>query len=209
MLTNLNANPISPALITSAKILNPDQVATLLRSCGDPLVVLHLVLPLFAGLRPDEVARLQWHHFDPGESIVVCNQRPKAQLGMMMQCVRTIPIQPVLEAWLKPFYGCYPAVFTDPAIRQQASQTLRSVGIADIQQLRQTFLVYSLEFCRDDLTGWELMVDVELKHLQGRFFPAISEDTANRMFSLTPKFIGINNWRRRVVRALKRFPAPK
>jgi integrase len=209
MLTNLNANPISPALITSAKILNPDQVATLLRSCEDPLVVLHLVLPLFAGLRPAEVTRLQWCQFDPGDHITVCSQRPTAQLGMMMQCVRTIPIQWVLEAWLKPFYGCNPAVFTDPAIRQKVNLALRAADIPDVQQLRQTFLAYSLEFCRDYLIGWELMVDVELRHLHGRFLPAISDDTVNRMFGLTPKFIGINDWRRRVIRALKRFPAPK
>lgn len=29
--------------------------------------MLQLVLPLFAGLRPDEVARLQWCQFNPGE----------------------------------------------------------------------------------------------------------------------------------------------
>ncbi len=204
----LNAKPVSPELITPAKILKPDQAAALLRSCEDPLVLLHVVLPLFAGLRPDEVARLQWCQFDPSESIIVTSQRPAGQMGMM-QCVRKIPIQPVLEIWLEPFYGCNSVVFTDPAIRQQVSQVLRLAGIADVHQLRQTFLIYSLEFCRDYLIGWELMVDVELKHLQGRFLPSISEHTVDRMFSLTPKFIGINDWRRRVAQALKRFPPTK
>lgn len=203
----LNAKPFSPELIMPVNILKPDQAAALLRSCEDPLVVLQLVLPLFAGLRPDEVARLQWCQFNPGESITVCSQRPTGQVGMMMQCVRTIIIQRVLEAWLKPFYGCNPIVFTDPVIRQQVSQVLRSAGIVDIRQLRQTFLIYSLEFCRDYLIGWELMVDVELKDLQGRFFPAIPEDVVDRMFTLTPTCVGITDWRRRVVRALKRFPA--
>ncbi len=50
-----------------------------------------------------------------------------------------------LDAWLKPFYDCNEVIFTDASIRQQASRALRTAGIADICQLRQTFLAYTVE----------------------------------------------------------------
>jgi len=184
------------------EFLTPEQAATLLRSCEDPLVMLHLVLPLFAGLRAGETTSLNWRPFRRGESIAVAFEKRSPSAVPGCQCIRVVPISEVLNAWLEPFYDTNAAVFTDAKVRQRVGAFLSAAGIRDHLILRYAFLTYSFKMYQDDLREWSFITDVEFK---GYPFKRVTNSAVEAMFSLTPAAIGIKDWPKRVARALQNF----
>ncbi len=80
------------------EILTPEQAETLLKAAA-PEVVPFIAVSLFAGLRREEVRRLDWasvhlNRSTPVIEVKASNAKTKSR--------RVVPIQPNLAAWLKP-----------------------------------------------------------------------------------------------------------
>jgi integrase len=78
-------------------IITPAQMRKLLEAAqGEPDVLATLVLGGFAGLRPEEVARLQWSAINLGSGLIDC----AAEITKTAKH-RYVKIEPVLGAWLR------------------------------------------------------------------------------------------------------------
>ena len=86
--------------VTTPSILTPAQAADFMTKAKEhyPALVPHIGISLFAGLRPEEVALLQWEQIDD-EHITVLPETTKVKKK------RHVPIEANLAAWLESFKG--------------------------------------------------------------------------------------------------------
>lgn len=80
------------------EILTPEQTEALLKGCA-PEVVPFVAIGAFAGLRREEIRRLDWASIHLNRSTPVIEVRAT---NAKTKSRRTVPIQPNLAAWLKP-----------------------------------------------------------------------------------------------------------
>jgi hypothetical protein len=84
-------------------VLEPKNLRILLDGCYDPKLLLWIVVKAFSGGRTCEVKLLDWTKFRPGKDVHYAEELVKKYTQ-----ARYVPIQPVLDAWLKPFYRSTP-----------------------------------------------------------------------------------------------------
>ena len=202
LLPNQKPVPVkkSGSVVVLPDLLTVAQVHALLRDCPDPLATLQLALELFAGVRPEEMAGLRMREFIPHHSLRVVRAAQRHLQLPPFSCWRRVPILPVLDAWLRPFYGGNSRVFTAPKVRQQVAQTLAAANISR-PSLRNTFLYCSLEFYQHDLCQWHCLSDFDPER-KPRFLQSLPENGAKELFALTPPTVGITDWSHRVETAL-------
>ena len=138
-----------------------------------------MVLWSFAGLNNRQVNRLEWKHVVPG-TILTSPKNPN-------HFVPATRVRPVLDEWLRPFYGCHGPVVSYQYLRMRCRQHARMLGIrAKASMLRRSFQAYSR------LLRPQRGVKVALfrNGLGGAPTPA----QAQEFFSLTPEKVGLTNW---------------
>jgi site-specific recombinase XerD len=77
-------------------ILTVEHMATLLAAAREPDVLATIAIGGFAGLRPEEIARLKWSAIDLEQALIDCG----ADLTKTAKS-RYVKIEPVLAAWLR------------------------------------------------------------------------------------------------------------
>jgi integrase len=77
-------------------ILTVEQMSTVLATAREPDVLATIVIGGFAGLRPEEIARLQWSAIDLEQGLIDCG----ADLTKTAKS-RYVKVEPVLAAWLR------------------------------------------------------------------------------------------------------------
>jgi integrase len=193
VVTNLNPQTVGP-------VLTPAAAARLLKNCSDPLATLSLALQLFGGLHPAEVETLKWRSFAVEgyvDTFHVHNQN-----SIPIQCIRSVQVLAVLDAWLEPFTLRTDKLCFNESVRHHAAETLREAGIENPATLRHTYLAYALaQISR--VWDWAQYCNIDLEEIQDRLFPSICAEDVRRMRTLTPKKVGIKDWPERVASALK------
>lgn len=179
-----------PAIITVPEAKHAIQI---LAAQSDPEYLLVFVFSLFSGIRADELQEMLMKYIEAPERIRVPGDVSKT-------VERFMPILPVLEAWMKPFYGRggYLNSRKDPQIRIGA--ILKKAGIAWKRNwLRHSYCSYRL--CD---TGKLLQTSKESGHspeiLAKRYLQIVTESQAQAYFALTPEACGILDWPERVAR---------
>lgn len=170
-------------------IITPAQLTNLFRGIDDVECRLCLVMSAFAGIRRREFAGLDWDHISPGLCITISSNRERCKGPD-----RAVLIMPVLESWLRPFYGSRgPVLSGDKAW----CTFVRLAGARDVRlsphALRNAYRAYHLALA---LRLHPSMLHSSLHHI-------VTEEEARKFFSLTPEGVGIKNWPEIVANYLK------
>ncbi len=155
----------------SLPILSPDLMMRLLWCANDVSFRVAIALRIFSDLDHSDLPGLDWPNFTPGRTILI---KP----GKTAPFGRLVPIRPVLDAWLHPFYGQRGSVFSSADFRRFRRLARKQRVVCDARILRRSYLAYASAF-------------------SGRSRPSHSlatPDLAREYFSLTPARIGIGNW---------------
>ncbi len=153
---------------------------------------------MFSGIRTDETQGLRRKDVSPGERILVPADVSKTHRP------RSIPIQPVLDAWMRPFYdrNGYLNSRKDPLLK--VALALKAEGIAwQNDWLRHSYCSYRLAQTGDPLkTAQEDGHSVEI--LVHKYLKLVSKTEADAYFALTPDACGIGDWDARVAAFIKK-----
>ena len=180
---------------TPPEIIDVESARSALRILADqadPEYTLVMALGLFTGTRMDEMQGLLMAHVDPGQQIAM--PAPVAKLHKPRQ----LPILPVMDAWLRPFYGRRGYINTrlDPQIRIGA--ILRKAGI----HWKRNWLRHSYCTYRVNATGDLLETSNECGNspavIASSYLKRVTPAQAEEYFRLTPEACGIADWDQRV-----------
>lgn len=158
----------------------------------DPEYVLLLAIAMFSGIRTDESQQLHRRHVAPGECIRVTAKIAKTRKP------RSVPIQPVLDAWMRPFYGRNGLVNSrkDPLLK--VALVLKAEGILwKHDWLRHSYCSYRLAQT-GDLRGTAQEDGHSIEVLVDKYLKMVSPSEAEAYFALTPEACGIHDWEQRV-----------
>jgi integrase/recombinase XerD len=140
------------------KILTVEQAEALLRACHEstPDFLPYIVLGMFAGIRPEELEKLQWRHISLEHQQVHVDETV-AKTGQN----RYVPLEPVAMEWLKRCDNGKPdepiAPFSDSTFKRYRRKVKVGAGIAWTQDiLRKTAASYWIEKTDDagKVTKW-------------------------------------------------------
>jgi integrase len=170
------------------QVLTPAELRKLLAGTTDVEVQLWLALSAFAGLRTGEIERLSWDSIEPGRHIYLRRQLSNSGKA------RQVPIRPVLDAWLKPFYGSHGPAVKSRTVPQRLCRVIRTLAL-DLRRnmLRHSCLAYRYRLAADSTRiCLEMGLHATLFNLH-RLVPVTKAD-AQEFFSLTPEVVGIQDW---------------
>jgi integrase len=106
----------------------------------------YLAIGMFAGLRPDEIARLEWQHVD----LTTATIRVKAA-NAKDRDRRIVDIQPNLAAWLQPVARTRGHVLTKPlAVLRVAARAVLGLDEWPHDIMRHSFVSYYFALCEDE-----------------------------------------------------------
>jgi hypothetical protein len=178
------------------KILSPAELKNLLAGTQDMEVLLSIVLSAFTGIRLGELERLRWNHIAPGKRIYL-----GPETGVRFE--RSLPILPVLDAWILPFYGSQGTVISSMTVRHKLHRFARVLGVPWKHiGLRISFCAYRLA-----QTGNLAKVAIETEgpgFILRELVHRVTGPEAEEFFSLTPEAVGIKNWNAIVAKYLKK-----
>lgn len=191
------ADPLHVAVLAhEPAIVTPNDLRMLLASTKDVESLLYLAISAFSGMRRGELERLSWDDIQPGQCIVM---RPAMTL---VRARRLVPILPVLDAWLRPFYGSKGLIFSC-RVPQKAHQLARTQGVVlGSGTLRNSFWTY-----RVTATNNPNQTAIEMGRSPAvflrRILKLVEPAAAAEFFSLTPHAVGLMNWPEMVARYLE------
>lgn len=169
------------------------QMLRLLVQAGDVEGALAIALGFFSGIRMDEMQGLRMEkHLDAGQRINVTADIAKTHVP------RTMPILPVLDAWLRPFYTRPGFLFHRQDPQRRAATILKPHGIPWTKNwLRHSYCSYRLAH-----TGEVQETADEAGHSVGimarNYLNRVVKDKTKVYFSFTPEACGITDWPERV-----------
>jgi integrase len=125
-------------------ILRPEQVAELLAHAGAKILP-YFVIGAFAGIRPEELLKLQWSDFKWKQGII----RVRAEVSKVGKA-RNVTMEANLKAWLLPYLNQKGKVCL-PNWRKLFRETRIHAGVTDWPSdcLRHSFATYWLEKYKD------------------------------------------------------------
>jgi hypothetical protein len=120
----------------------------------------------------------------------------------MGRTLRQVPILPVLDAWLRPFYGTQGMVITSGTQRPSLLKLAQILGNRPTRHaLRHSYGAYRhAETQNPMLTAQELGLSPGI--LQNHFILSVTVAAAREYFALTPEVVGITNWPEKAARYL-------
>jgi integrase len=193
------AIPASPAGVAECHpaIMTPDELRTLLSGTNDVETIHFLALQAFTGIRLGEIQRLSWDCVTPGAILVLPPEISQMRVG------RVVPLLPVLDAWLRPFYGTRGPLVSSRNIPARTVQLFRKLGVPPkLNALRNSYCAYRLADTRS-LERVAQETGRPLRMLGNPLRQPVTAAEAREFFSLTPEAAGIENWPRRVADYLK------
>jgi len=166
------ATPTDPA--SEEKFLTVAESEQMLRACPDDDVRRYMALSLFAGLRPVEVAALQWEDITEQRDALICRSKASA---------RRVPISANLLDWLQPPTPAHGPVVT-AAAAPKVRALLATLKLTTPNVLRTTCLLcwmarYGLGAAAQFAGLRHIPQDRQLRQ-------PISVADAERFFSLAP-----------------------
>jgi len=125
-------------------ILRPDQVVELL-SHAAPAILPYFAIGAFAGIRPEEILKLEWSDIKLKQGII----RVRAEVSKVGKA-RNVVIEPNLRAWLNPYLRTHGKICPS-SWRRMFRETRIQAGITDWPSdcLRHSFASYWLEKNKD------------------------------------------------------------
>ena len=191
-----------PKLIPA--VLKPSELRTWLAGTKKVEDLLSIVLPAFAGIRHDEMTRLCWHRITPGKSIYL-----GPETGLKFG--RRLPILPVLDAWLRPFYGSQEKIISSWEVGCRIHRLAHRLGVPDTRNcLRHSYCTYRLaQTGNASKTASEAGLS---PNMLPHFAQPVTDAAVEEFFSLTPEAVGFQNWPAIVAEYLverRTAPAPK
>jgi integrase len=165
--------------------------------------LLYIALSFFTGIRQIELGRIDWTAINTDGVIDVDASKEKRYRR------RLVPIQPVLRAWLSPFYGCTGLIVPFTQMRQSISQIITSLGIKYQRNgFRHSYASYRLS-----QTDSVMQTSQEDGHsayvLEHDYLHRVTREQALEFFKLTPVACGQTNWRQKVAEHLGTNPPIK
>jgi len=165
------------------EVFKPEQMGALLREAHADWLPL-LAIGGFAGIRPEELRRLDWEEVDlQGGFIEV--KASKSKSGKR----RLVTISKNLRAWLLPYAGRTGRIVT-PRERKHRIAAMEAAGVKHwpMDVLRHSFASYHLRFHGNDLnlTAQELG-HTSTKMLFQHYREAVKPDAAKAWWALTPE----------------------
>lgn len=196
-------------VLTSApRILTVAEATAFFSALEDPWCLLYLAVSLFTGIRHDELQRLTFDLIKPGKVVDITEEISKTGKR------RLIPIQPVLEAWLAPFYGRTGLVIPIVNIQLKVREFLQASSAAGLPSrwwrnwFRQSYCSYRLA-----QTGKVLQTAEEDGHyayvLERTYLHLSSQQEGDAFFALNPAACGKPDWNEKVKAFLKDQPEVK
>lgn len=161
-------------------ILSPGLMERLLWCANDVAFRVAIALRSFSNLQHSDLPVLDWENCIPGRTIVIQPGKTSA-FGSM------VPICPVLDAWLRPFYGRKGSIFSSKDWHRLRSLAPIQGVACDARLLRRSYLAYA-----SVLSG-----------RGGPHHPLATPALARDYFSLTPDRVGITNWPEMVAEYLR------
>lgn len=154
----------------------------------DPEMVILFVIPLFTGIRADELQRLTWDDVNPNENFAIPAKAAKTRLP------RSVPILPVLAPWITPFYG-----HTGLLSSRRDPQLLIGSTLVQAQiPWKRNWLRHSYASYRLRVTNDIIATALECGHspatLTRYYLSLASKARAQAYFKLTPEACGISDW---------------
>ena len=184
------ANPMDsvqpPAYHRPPVIIRPwTFVSDLLRFASQgPADLPAVALAAFAGLLPRQLLRLQWHEITPAASIFV-HGSSRLPIGHI------VPMDPVLDAWLSPFYGSSGPIIHSPSRLERIRFKAQQAGLGfRWHELRNSFLAHAIH-------TWSA---AKFLSVQRDFLPNLHVHTspsfadAQQYFNLEPAACGQSCW---------------
>jgi hypothetical protein len=158
-------------------IVRPIELRMILAAESPVGLKVALTMWSFAGLGFKQSARAQWENVVPGRAILL---KPKAGVRL----ANTVPIRRVLDAWLRPFYGCSGPLLCVRSLQPRTRLHGRMLGVrCHSCILRRSFHAYSAALSGQVIAGWYQRHAVQ---------PTVGD--AREYFSLTPERVGLKNW---------------
>ena len=158
-------------------IFTPSEVESLMRTAQkhDPGMITYLSLGIFAGIRPDEIMRLEWKDIRP-DGILVEGRKSKTRQR------RVVKVKDNLRAWLIP-KGDLP-----PINKRKRLQTIREAARVNWGQdiMRHTYASYHLAYhCSPDRTAHELG-HRDTTMLYRHYRELVTQEDAQKFWSIKP-----------------------
>jgi integrase len=182
----------TPAFVR--QILTPDELRQLLAAATHVETRLGIAFHAFTGVRRLELQELSWENVTPGVHVHLTAQQTH---GLQ----RVVPISPVLDAWLRPFYGTDGAVISSASLPQKIRLVAQGAGInLKPNVFRNSYGSYRLADTKDfSRTAMEMGYNADRSW--NPFVDALTSQ-ARQYFALTPEAVGITDWNLRVARHL-------
>jgi len=180
-LVNLHIPVLPPPIILAPGL------GQLLRSTQDPDILMLTVCFAFAGPLVAELERLGRGDIKPRQSILLNGQRGEKRL---------VSMPPVLDAWLRPFYGYPDLPFLRPAALHKFRRWARSLNLRFLpRMLRNSFIAHLLEQSGDPYrTAHE--AGLRAQFCEKCFISLVGRHGARNYFSYTPAKVGLPDWPR-------------
>jgi len=175
--------------VTAPAVFTPKQMATLLEKADARLVPV-LAIGAFAGLRPEELRRLMWHHvdFDAGLIEVEARHSKTAQR-------RLVTMSENLKAWLAPYRNARGKVapVANRRLRQNGERMLREAAMKaakiktwPVDVLRHSFGSYHLAKHNDAAKTALEMGHTTTKTLFEHYRNLVKPEAATAFWSIQP-----------------------
>ena len=165
------------------EIFTPREFAQIMENTSEPQHWLYFAIAAFAGIRRQEIERLEWSDFNfDRATIVVAKHKSKTATR------RLVPIQPNLMDWLRPFKGATGRLFPRRRIVESALAAAKAVdGFAWKQNaLRHSYASYRLALIAD-APRVALEMGTSVQKLVEHYRELADEHDAKSWFAISPK----------------------
>lgn len=145
----------------------------------------YLAIGMFAGLRPEEIERLEWKHVDLATATI----RVKAA-NAKDRDRRIVEIQPNLVAWLRPLVKRHGRVLSHPVAKlRAAARTILGLTTWPADIMRHTFVSYHFaEFRNEAHTKKEVGHRDDGRVFYNHYMVPVSRPAARLFWSTIPPF---------------------
>jgi hypothetical protein len=159
-----------------------------------------MAISFFSGIRQSELSRIDWTAVKVGGVIVL-----EAEIEKRYKR-RVIEIQPVLQAWLEPFFGRTGLIMPRIRMRVKISRQVTKLNISYRRNgFRHSFASYRL--AQTDSPNKTSLEDGHWAYILERdYMHRVSKEDAFKFFALTPDECGQKDWAQQVAEYLTNHP---
>ena len=171
--------------VRATRIVTATELKALFAGANDVEMCLVLALVAFAGLRRGELEQLSWEDIQPGNSV--------APNATSISYRRLVQMFPVLDAWLRPFYGSRGRVVSGNSHRRITRLAIKLNIPWSGNIFRRSFAAHASVLSGNPKTAAQ-QLGVPFEHWHLMFPGSVSLPAAGEYFGLTPEAVGILTW---------------